>query len=59
MSDAIKRKGSPYWRAKYADAAGKRARRSTGTTDKREAETLEAKWKVEGHQAKFWDAEPS
>lgn len=54
-----KREGSPYWWAKYTDASGKRARRSTGTTDKREAEALEAKWKVEAHQAKYWDVEPS
>lgn len=54
-----KREGSPYWWAKYTDATGKRARRSTGTTDKREAEALEGKWKVEAHQAKYWDVEPS
>lgn len=54
-----KRKGSPYWCADYTDATGKRVRCSTGTTDKREAEALEAKWKLEAHQRKFWDAEPT
>ena len=54
-----KRKGSPYWWARFTDATGGTARRSTGTADKREAEALEAKWKVEAHQAKYWDAEPS
>ncbi len=54
-----KRKGSPYWCADYTDASGKRVRRSTNSTDRKEAEALEAKWKVEAHQVKYWDAEPS
>ena len=53
-----KRKGSPYWWADYTDASGKRVRRSTGTDDKKEGEALEAKWKLEAHQEKYWDAEP-
>ena len=54
-----KREGSPYWWAKFTDATGKRARRSTGTIDKREAEAIEGKWKFEAHQTKFLDVEPS
>jgi integrase len=54
-----KRKGSPYWWTKYTDATGNRARSSTGTTDKRQAEVTEAKWKVEAHQQKFLGIEPS
>jgi integrase len=54
-----KRKGSPYWWAKYTDASGKRVRSSTGTTDKKEADVIEAKWKVEAHQKKFLGVEPS
>ena len=54
-----KRKGSPYWCADYTDASGKRVRCTTGTTDRKEAEALEAKWKLEAHQEKFWDAEPT
>jgi integrase len=53
-----KRKGSPYWWADYTDASSKRVRRSTGTEDRKEAEALEAKWKLEAHQEKYWDAEP-
>jgi integrase len=54
-----KRESTPYWYADYTDATGKRVRCSTGTTDKKEAEALEAKWKLEAHQRKFWDAEPT
>lgn len=54
-----KRKKSPYWYADYTDGTGKRVRPSTGTTDKKEAEALEAKWKLEAYQTKFWDAEPT
>lgn len=54
-----RRKGSPYWWASYTDAEGNRVRRSTGTTEKREAEALEAKWKLDAYQRKFWDAEPT
>jgi len=53
-----KREGSPYWWASFTDANGKRVRRSTGSTDRKEAEAIEAKWKLEAHQQKHWDAEP-
>ena len=54
-----KRKGSPFWWVGYTDATGKRVRRSTGSADKQEAEALEAKWKLEARNSKFWDAEPT
>lgn len=54
-----KRENSLNWYADYYDATGKRVRKSTGTTDKEEAEALEAKWKLEARQIKFWDAEPT
>jgi len=54
-----KRESTPYWYADYTDANGKRVRCTTGTTDKKEAEGLEAKWKLEAYQGKFWDAEPT
>jgi len=54
-----KRESTPYWYADYTDATGKRVRCTTGTTDKKEAEGLEAKWKLEAYQGKFWDAEPT
>lgn len=53
-----RRKDSPIWWASYTDASGKRVRRTTGTTDRREADALEAKWKLEAHQVRQWDAPP-
>ena len=53
-----KRKGSPYWWAKFTDASGKTVRRSTGTDDRGQAETIEAKWKLEAHQLKYLGVEP-
>lgn len=44
-----------YW-ASFIDGRGKRTRRSTGTADRKEAEALLAKWKLEAHQEKHWDA---
>ena len=46
-----------YW-ASFVDGRGKRTRRSTGTADRREAEALLAKWKLEAHQEKHWEREP-
>lgn len=52
-----RRDDSPIWWASFTDAKGRRVRRSTGTTDRREADALEAKWKLEAHQAKQWGAD--
>ena len=49
-----KRKNSLYWWSSFTDADGKRVRRSLGTTDRKEAEVLEAKWKVEIYNATNW-----
>lgn len=54
-----RRDDSPVYWGSFTDASGKRVRRSTGTTDRREAEALEAKWKLETHQVKRWNAPPS
>lgn len=54
-----KRKDSPYWWISYTDASGKRARRSSGTSDRKEAEALAAKWRLETFQAKQWGKQPS
>ena len=54
-----RREDSPVWWVSYTDASGKRVRRSTGTTDRREADALEAKWKLEAHQLRKWDIQPS
>ncbi|MEO5344103.1 MAG: site-specific integrase [Gammaproteobacteria bacterium SHHR-1] len=53
-----KRKDSPIWWVSYIDQSGKRVRCSTGTTDRKEAEALEAKWKLEAYNAKQWGEEP-
>ncbi len=54
-----RRTDSPYWWASLTDASGRRTRRSTGTTDRREAEAILAKWRVEAHREKHWDEQPS
>ena len=43
-----KRKGSPKWWVDWRDQDGKRHRQSSGTDDKKLAETLAAKWVQEG-----------
>jgi integrase len=54
-----RRKDSPWWWASYVDGSGRRTRRSTGTADRKEAETLPAKWKLEAHREKHWGEQPS
>ena len=54
-----RRKDSPVWWVSFVDASGARVRRSTETTDRREAEALEAKWKLESHQQRKWGTAPS
>ena len=49
-----KRKNSLFWWSSFIDADGKRARRTLGTTDRKEAEVLEAKWRVEIYNATNW-----
>ncbi|SVC01621.1 uncharacterized protein METZ01_LOCUS254475, partial [marine metagenome] len=54
-----KRKESPYWWASFIDANGKRVRCSTGTTKRKEAQALEAKWRAEAFQTTNWGKQPS
>lgn len=54
-----RRKDSPIWWVSITDASGNRVRRSTGTEDRKEAEALEAKWKLEAHQMKQWGKKPT
>ncbi|MCL2160972.1 MAG: site-specific integrase [Betaproteobacteria bacterium] len=54
-----RRDDSPVYWGSFTDASGKRVRRTTGTTNRREAEALESKWKLEAHQEKQWGAAPS
>jgi integrase len=50
-----KRKDGRFWWASFTDASGKRVRRSTGTTNRKEAQALEAKWKGEIFQKDAWN----
>lgn len=50
-----RREDSAVWWASFVDRRGQRVRRSTGTTDRREAEALEARWKYEAYRAQRWD----
>ncbi len=54
-----RRKDSTVYWVSITDASGARTRRSTETRNRREAEALEAKWKVEQHQQRQWGAVPS
>jgi integrase len=54
-----KRKDSRYWWVDLTDTSGKRVRRSTGTTKRKEAKALEAKWKLETHQQQQWGMQPA
>lgn len=54
-----RRKDSPYFWASFADANGKRIRRSTGVKTEKEAKAILAKWKLEVHEQKMWGVEPS
>lgn len=59
-NDGLYRRGdSPFWWASYTDPGGKRTRRSTGTANRREAEALLAKWRVETHRRVHWNEQPS
>ena len=54
-----RRNDSPVWWASYADPSGKRVRRSTETTNRREAQALESKWRLEAKQQRLWGTQPS
>lgn len=54
-----KRKDSPIWWVSLIDSRGQRVRRPTGTTDRKEAEALEAKWKLEAYRQQNWDEAPA
>lgn len=53
-----KRNDSPIYWASYTDASGRRVRCSTGTTDRKEAAAIEAKWKLEAHEERQWGRTP-
>lgn len=54
-----KRKDSADWWVSYIDSNGKRVRQATGTTNRKEAQALEAKWKLEAYKQQQWSEQPS
>jgi integrase len=44
-----RRKGSPKWYGEYTDASGRRIQKSTGTTVKRDAQAILAKWETDAN----------
>jgi len=54
-----KRKDSPYWWVSFTDASGRRTRKSTGIADRREAEALLSKWRLESRNQRQWGVQPS
>lgn len=53
-----RRKDSPIWWVSFTDASGRRVRRSTGTAERKEAEALESKWRLEAYREKQWGEQP-
>ncbi len=54
----FKKPNSKYWYADFTDASGRRVKRSTRTVERKEAEALLAKWKLEAHRQAMWGDEP-
>lgn len=54
----FKKPNSSYWYADFTDAGGRRVKRSTRTVDRKEAEALLAKWKLEAYRQAMWDEPP-
>jgi hypothetical protein len=54
-----RREDSPYWWASFTDASGTRVRRSTGTSERQEAQALLSKWTLEAYRERQWGEEPS
>lgn len=58
-SGLYRRPDSPLWWASYTNSSGKRTRRSTGTTDRKEAAALLAKWTLEVRDERHWNKQPT
>ena len=54
----FKKPNSKYWYADFTDASGRRVKRSTRTVERKEAQALLAKWKLEAHRQVMWGDEP-
>lgn len=53
-----RRQDSPFYWASYTNASGIRTRCSTGTANRKEAEAILAKWRLEAHRERHWGDEP-
>jgi len=53
-----RRNDSKIWYALYTNARGQRTRKSTGTEDRREAEAIEAKWRLEARRERTLGEKP-
>ena len=51
----FKRPDSPYWQIRYSDQSGKTTRISSGTADRKAAEALAAKLRMEAYQSRHFD----
>ncbi len=57
--DGLYQRGdSPYWWGSFTNEGGQRTRRSTGTTDKKEAQEVLAKWRLDTRNIKMWGEKP-
>jgi integrase len=54
----FKKPNSRFWYVDYTDASGQRVKRSTRTVDRKDAEALLSKWKLEVHRQVMWDEDP-
>jgi len=54
-----RRPDSPFWWASHVDASGERVRCSARTKDRKEAEALLAKWRLEAHRIQLWGEQPT
>lgn len=54
-----RRQDSTVWWVSFTAPNGKRVRRSTETENRKEAEALEAKWKLESYRTAQWNEQPS
>ena len=54
-----KRKNSHNWWVSITDTSGKRVRCSSGTTNRKEAEALEAKFRLETYKVAKWGEQPA
>lgn len=52
------RKDSPYWWASFTNECGQRTRKSTGAKNKKEAQEILAKWRLDIRNITIWGSKP-